>query len=233
MVCALLLTLGAVDMDVERIRAHLSHVEMVLRARGVDDPERLRNLDRLHAYWVRGQFPHNHHVEGLTPVFIDEHGTACAVGQLIIDSGDGALAERIAREQRLSYLPDIHTPGLAEWVARSGLTAEELAWIQPSYAGCHDICEGASEGRMFHFSNGAWTATSNPALVGPVGMYGRRDVSTVQQLWGSWAFATRFSSTRVIQYDGNAWSEKNDFPSCRATSAATGAAERCCSPTGA
>jgi hypothetical protein len=82
------------DLDRERIRTHLSEVERLLRARDVNglSPElrhaRARNLDELHAYWMRGVFPRNHDFpEHRVPYFIDAEGRACAVGHLMIASG--------------------------------------------------------------------------------------------------------------------------------------------------
>lgn len=123
-----------------RIAAHLERVERELRAVDVSDlpleqrQRRLASLGHLRAYRERGVFPHNHQVAGQQPVFIDDHGTACAVGQLIIDSGHRPLAERIAREDRLGYLLEMNVEGLDAWVAASGFTAQELARIQPSYS---------------------------------------------------------------------------------------------------
>lgn len=123
-----------------RIAAHLERVERELRAVDVSDlpleqrQRRLASLGHLRAYRERGVFPHNHQVAGQQPVFIDDHGTACAVGQLIIDSGHRPLAERIAREDRFGYLLEMKVEGLDAWVAASGFTAQELARIQPQYA---------------------------------------------------------------------------------------------------
>jgi hypothetical protein len=127
--------------EVERIREHLARVEAGLRARDTRGlppaiaAARARNLDRLHAYWTAGRFPHNHDFPGRrVPYFIDAHGTACAVAQLVIASGDAALAERIARTRNHAYVPEMKDDAeLAAWAARSGLTLDELAWIQPTY----------------------------------------------------------------------------------------------------
>lgn len=90
-------------------------------------------LERLEAYAQRGVFPHNHVLPFQNPVFLDEHDTACAVGQLMIDSGHRALAERIRATNNTGYLLELDVDGLADWVATSGFTPIELATIQPSY----------------------------------------------------------------------------------------------------
>jgi hypothetical protein len=82
---------------------------------------------------MAGRFPHNHVGPGLTPVFIDEHGTACAVGYLLLEGGAAELARQIAHEQPLARLPEIRSPALARWAMENGFQVEELALIQPSY----------------------------------------------------------------------------------------------------
>jgi hypothetical protein len=120
----------------EKIRAHLEATEARLRA--VPAPEglaakRTAMLDRLHAYWTRRQFPKNRSVASQVPVFIDERGVACAVAQLVIDSGAGELAARVQSTDNHGHLLELNVPGLQEWIATSGLSADELAQIQPSY----------------------------------------------------------------------------------------------------
>lgn len=121
----------------EKIRAHLEATEKRLREVPNASPQRLATLDRLHAYWTRGQFPLNTKIAGQVPVFIDERGTACAVAQLVIDSGASELAHRIKDTDNNGYLLELKVPGLTEWIATSGLTAEELAAIQPTYEKPH------------------------------------------------------------------------------------------------
>ncbi len=86
--------------------------------------------------------PHNADATGLrVPVFIDRQGRACAVGQLMIDSGAERLANHIAADERLEYLGTIETDGVGEWVAASGLTFAELARIQPAYCNCEEALQ--------------------------------------------------------------------------------------------
>jgi len=132
-------------LDHARITEHLQRTEHDLRAKDVSDlslaqqTARAENLDALHRYWVRGVYPHNTYVPGVrVPVFIDADGRACAVGQLMIDSGAEVLAQHIAMDERLEYLATIETQGVEHWIEASGLTFDELARIQPSYCGCGD-----------------------------------------------------------------------------------------------
>lgn len=127
------------DPDADRVRAHLSLVLELLTARDStrwSEPQRKARADRLELlrrYVESGRFPHNHVKPGRVPVFIDPHGTPCAVAALLIGSGRRALAERIAAHDNLVYAEQIDEPELTAWAHDSGLTLEELALIQPSY----------------------------------------------------------------------------------------------------
>lgn len=126
--------------DTERIAQHLHLVREHLVAHAPEGlsasqaTERVQLLDALEAYADAGRFPQNHVLPYRNPVFIDPHGTACAVGQLMIESGHRALAERIDAEMELAYIREIQLPEVEEWAAHHGFTQDELAWIQPSYA---------------------------------------------------------------------------------------------------
>ena len=135
-----------VQADRMRIQRHLAQVEAELRARPVDHLapqhrlERRRNLDRLRKYRLAGEFPHNTDFAALrVPYFVDDEGRECAVGHLVVESGAAALAERIRASENNAWLADMRTPGLGEWVAQSGLTAQECARIQPSYCKCDQV----------------------------------------------------------------------------------------------
>jgi len=125
--------------EAERIAMHLhlvqqrltTHVPQGLSARQLDRRSFL--LCKLGNYADRGRFPQNYVLPYRNPVFIDPHGTACAVGQLMIESGHHALADRISAEMNLGYVLDMPWPAIAAWGREHGFTPEELAWIQPGY----------------------------------------------------------------------------------------------------
>lgn len=130
--------------EAERIRTHLMMVRERLMARhhagmsAASREERSRLLARLGDYAEGRTFPQNHVVSFRNPVFIDPQGTACAVGWLMIESGHGALAERISAGMNLGYVREIivderFAHDVAEWASEHGFTADELAWIQPGY----------------------------------------------------------------------------------------------------
>lgn len=130
------------DDERERITAHLTAVERTLRATdvshltGAQRAARMRHLDVLREYRLSGRFPHNHGVsDGRTPIFVDEHGTHCAVGYLLARSGETALVVRIASSRNLATVAELaDEPGLVEWLDANGLTAEEAGQIQPAYS---------------------------------------------------------------------------------------------------
>lgn len=128
--------------EVWRLQRRLSRVERRLRAVNITQlnhlsPEqqaaRAANLDRLHVYWRAGLFPRNTDRLVRVPCFIDRDGRACAVGALIIASGNELLAQRINAAAHNARIRDMAVPGLDGWVAQSGLSVDELAQIQPGY----------------------------------------------------------------------------------------------------
>ncbi|MEO8067148.1 MAG: T9SS type A sorting domain-containing protein [Flavobacteriales bacterium] len=125
--------------ETDRIATHLRMVCDRLGKRNtqglttVQRASRAHLIDRLRVYADAGVFPQNHVLPYRNPVFIDPNNTACAVGHMMRESGDGALAQRIHDEMNLDY---VHDMGLAEmdaWGTAHGFTADELAWVQPGY----------------------------------------------------------------------------------------------------
>lgn len=129
--------------DQEMIKMHLTLVENTLRNKDIshltpDQKEkRMQGLAILHNYCKRGVFPVNLYHSERTPYFIDYLGTACAVGQIVIETGFGDFAEQIKNENNYGYIFDLENkyPLLTEWAYTHGFTMEELAWIQPTYGG--------------------------------------------------------------------------------------------------
>ncbi|MCP3138069.1 WD40/YVTN/BNR-like repeat-containing protein [Pyxidicoccus xibeiensis] len=151
-----------------RIQRWLSGVETFLRSRDVSHltsvqrERRALHLRNLHAYRVAGRFPHNHVTCEPTPVFIDEHGTACAVGHLLLQGGAPELAHQIAREHLLARLPTLDSPALGQWARENGFTLEELALIQPTYRPePRRICLEEAP-MLFSFNRGAWQEMRGP-----------------------------------------------------------------------
>lgn len=129
------------DAEVARIQDHLGGV---LRSLQTDPPAHLtpRQLAArrtaigwLEEYRAAGRFPHNHvHPEGRVPVFVDPHGTPCAVGYLMLRSGEHELVEEIVRTDNLVRVPELAgDERLGAWLDEHGLTLAEAARIQPMY----------------------------------------------------------------------------------------------------
>ncbi|HTR53747.1 MAG TPA: hypothetical protein VMJ10_23800 [Kofleriaceae bacterium] len=130
---------GPRDPEEDRMHVHLSYMHDYLASRPATRPElaarRAEILGYLADYVAKNTTPMNEHVPWRTPVFIDDHGTICAVGYLIERTTGRALPEKIAAEHRYDYIDDIARamPEVADWVASSGFTLEEIASIQPAY----------------------------------------------------------------------------------------------------
>jgi hypothetical protein len=134
---------GREEADRQRITRHLEEVEARLRARDVShlplelQQARRENLERLREYRQAGVFPRNEDfADERVPYFIDDRGVVCAVGHLVVESGHAAVAEEIRRTENNARLLEMKHPALPDWIAQSGLTAEEHAAIQPAYCGC-------------------------------------------------------------------------------------------------
>ena len=125
--------------EAERIAQHLHLVAGYLRTHSPEGlsadaaTKRTTLLNDLDRYADRGLFPQNHVLPYRNPVFIDPVGTACAVGQLMIESGHRDLAESISTEMNLAYVHDMKRADVLHWAAQEGFTEDELAWIQPGY----------------------------------------------------------------------------------------------------
>ncbi|MYH09368.1 MAG: hypothetical protein F4012_12585 [Gemmatimonadales bacterium] len=133
-------------LETRRIQGHLLDVEGVLRRRATDalsaSQRERRNtaLNWLREYRERGEFPRNDTHAGRVPVFVDEHGTPCAVAYLLQRSGREDLAREIASADNNVYAWELAGDArFSEWLDETGLTLDEAARIQPAYAdGC--IC---------------------------------------------------------------------------------------------
>lgn len=127
------------ETDKDRIHRHLELVHEIL----ADQPiahlseaqvaNRKLALANLFRYYENRRFPTNTHHTTRIPYFIDDYGTACAVGHLLIESGEAAFAQRIQQEMNYAYIAEMPYAELGKWAETQGFTGEELAWIQPGY----------------------------------------------------------------------------------------------------
>ncbi len=125
--------------DKEYIQTHLTEVLKVLRNNPTDHLNEAQLAMRTHlisvldAYREEGLFPMNYYREERLPVFIDEHGTHCAVGFLMMETGYDHVAHRIASTNNYAWVKEIQDPALPEWQQLSGFTVAELKLIQGAY----------------------------------------------------------------------------------------------------
>jgi hypothetical protein len=122
------------ESEIDRISVHLTYVLHRLKAVNNSNPKRKINLDHLEAYISRGEFPINEKYKGERwPCFIDDQGSICAVGYLVEQTASREFAEQINQKFQYDYLMNMEDENLLAWQAKSGLTFEELAMIQPTY----------------------------------------------------------------------------------------------------
>ena len=97
--------------------------------------KRQQQIGRIRDYMNRGRFPLNEgHSPVAVPVFVDHHGTHCAVGHLMRSDGMSTEVAKIVNADNLVLVSSVNGGGMLDWVRTSGLTQEEAAMIQPSYA---------------------------------------------------------------------------------------------------
>ena len=144
-------------LETRRIRGHLLDVEGVLRRRATDalsaaqKERRNAALNWLREYRERGEFPRNHTHAGRVPVFVDEHGTPCAVAYLLQRSGREDLVREIAGADNNVYAWELAGDArFSKWLDETGLTLDEAARIQPAYAdGC--LCPRGEASRTWRY----------------------------------------------------------------------------------
>ena len=121
------------------IQLHLKLVEQHLRQKDVSSlsasqqQNRTEALNVLKTYWQEKQFPKNTRHTSITPYFIDDFNTACAVGHLMRESGASQQAHWIAETMNNAYIEDMPLQELQQWADKMGFEVAELKWIQPAY----------------------------------------------------------------------------------------------------
>jgi len=133
------------DPEVARIQQHLVGAEALLAGANTEGKSaaqlraRRAHMERLASYRAAGRFPHNHDVPGRrAPVFVDEHGTQCAMAYLIAQSGRADIVELVARTRNNASVTELAAdkvigPALLAWLDEAGLTVGEAQRVQPSY----------------------------------------------------------------------------------------------------
>src|SRR5438128_2403343 len=91
---------------------------------------RAQQIERLHAYAVAGQFPHNTTSPTPVHIFRDADGRYCAVANLVHQDGRDDLVAATVRENNDLAVHDVHGGQMMDWIVESGLTQDELERIQ-------------------------------------------------------------------------------------------------------
>ncbi len=157
----------------ERISTHLEYVEMLLRKRNCrhlseqQQQQRIFLLDKLREYRIRAEFPRNEKYSCRRPCFIDSRGNICAVGYLVEQSAERALAEAINNRHQYDYIAEMKMPELDAWIQTSGLTREECAMIQPAYSTWGISPEYAAISSILILTNGSLGALNALELQKP------------------------------------------------------------------
>jgi len=124
----------------KRLYRHFARVERHLCKAKIDhlSPElleaRQRNIQHLHDYAARSIFPRNSSFMQ-QPCFIDDSGKVCAVAYLLLANERKQTVKHITINDNFSYVPEMQSPLLKDWIETSGLTTQEVTQIQPSYIG--------------------------------------------------------------------------------------------------
>jgi MYXO-CTERM domain-containing protein len=123
-----------------RLQAHFHEVLLELRGRDVSHlgaPQRAgreRLIEELARYACEGRFPRNDVSREPLPIFIDPHGTRCAMARLIESTGYAALVARVATHRNFALIRELEgDAALQAWLDEFGLTAAEAGRIQPEY----------------------------------------------------------------------------------------------------
>jgi hypothetical protein len=140
---------GVAGSEVARIQTQLARVVRQLEHGDVSrlsfDQRRNRagHIEVLRRYLKVGRFPHNHEFASTVPYFVDRHGTLCALGYLIAESGRRDLLDQFVAANNNASVSELMAdprlgPALTVWLHEAGLTIQEAARIQPAY-----VCRGA------------------------------------------------------------------------------------------
>jgi hypothetical protein len=155
-----------------RLHAHFARVIAEIAARPMPQlapaarAGRARLLALLGEYDRAGRFPRNEGQSAArTPIFVDRHGTRCAMAWLIEHTGGGALVSRIARTANLARIPELAgDPELQRWLAGAGLDLAEAARIQPTY-GPPPVVRNAASDREDHIPDDDMMNTATTVAV--------------------------------------------------------------------
>lgn len=91
------------------------------------------NLEMFIAYEQAGVFPDNIYSANKLNVWRDKKGHYCAAANIVVKSGDPALAIKVAEQSNFIKLGEVTQGPVMDWILTSGFTQEEIAMIQEPY----------------------------------------------------------------------------------------------------
>jgi hypothetical protein len=184
-----------------RISTHLEYVEQLLRSKDVSwmpekqQEKRRQMLQLLNEYRNKGIYPDNFDYPGQRlPCFIDDEGKICAVGYLVQQSWGPKAANLINGRYQYRKISEMDLELLKPWMEYSGLSLEECAMIQPTYAwrqikvpkaviGVKMVTgviggkiSGGLSGIDYDYKLSAYSYKNLPALSGQAGIYYRHGI---------------------------------------------------------
>lgn len=92
--------------------------------------QRALQIARLRAYAGNRVFPINDDQPGMLNIFMDEEGRRCAMAELIWQSGRADLVRTVSQTRNDLKLGEVSEGPLMDWILTSGLTQEEVAFVQ-------------------------------------------------------------------------------------------------------
>lgn len=121
--------------NILRLRLHFNYVTKVISnvSVGSNAESRSRTLAWLKSYALNGVFPCNTSSKKHTPIFVDDNGVHCAVGELLKNAGFKDLVSRIKTENNMIYIKDIDCRYFEIGLRELGISKKEAKLIQPSY----------------------------------------------------------------------------------------------------
>jgi hypothetical protein len=122
---------GAPAAAIQEKQADVAKQRKLLRAKLAK--ARKLQIARLRAYRKAAKFPRQFVDPAPTSVLVDDRGYLCAVAHLITKAGLGQLVQETAAQNNLLHFADVHDGPLLAWMLSSGLTQEEIAFIQVPY----------------------------------------------------------------------------------------------------
>lgn len=182
--------------DADRIQKHLALVTHFLKQKNnphLTDNQivnRKNQLTELTQYWQAKQFPINTGHAQRQPYFVDNFGTACAVGHLVLESGERALVERISNENNFAYLKEMPYSELSAWATKNGFSEEELAWIQPTYPPSSRVFEPLG---------------NDGGIVGQVNVMKANPTDDLLYFAGDFTEIDGIAANDIIAFDGENW----------------------------